>query len=82
MKAVKRNRKIRMIVSITIIVSLLCSNIAPTVAIASKQAVWRQVLNADLSEYQGERFPLDLDELKENPAAIDVLPDEENALQP
>ena len=66
-----------MIVSITIIISLLCSNIAPTVAMAGNQAVWRHVLNADLTEYQGERFPISLAESEENPVAIDVLPDEE-----
>ena len=78
MKAIIRNKKIRVLVCIAIIISLMYSTMAPTIALAGNQSVWRHVLNADLTEYQGERFPISLAETEENPAAIDLLPDEAN----
>ncbi|MCL1816790.1 MAG: S8 family serine peptidase, partial [Clostridiales bacterium] len=57
MKMIKKNGKLRMLVCITMILSILFSNIAPAAAMAlemqNSQAVWQEVLNADLSEYQG-----------------------------
>ena len=61
MKTIKRNRKLRAVVCAATIISLLSSNIAPAAAMAVEihngQVVWQEVLNADLTEYQGKANP-------------------------
>jgi hypothetical protein len=65
-KIIKKHRKLRVLACVAIIISLLCSNIAPAAALAlemqKSQAVWQDVLNADLTEYLGERTPFAIDE--------------------
>ncbi|MCL1816956.1 MAG: hypothetical protein FWG43_05080 [Clostridiales bacterium] len=76
MTIIKRNRKLRMLICVTMIIALLLSNIAPAAAMAAEmsksQAIWEDILNADLSAYEGARFPLNLDESNPVDTGVDT----------